>query len=78
MDNQHQKITGYRDFSQDEIDLMNKMKALEAEIGNVLAALTKDDAGANRWAAIARTHLETGFMFAMKAVARPTTGLGRF
>ena len=78
MDNQHQKITGYRDLSQDEIDLMNKMKALEAEIGNVLAALPKDDACANRWAAIARTHLETGFMFAIKAVARPTNGLGRF
>lgn len=78
MDNQHQKISGYRDLSQEEIDLMNKMKTLEAEVGNVLTALPKDDSGANRWAAIARTHLETGFMFAIKAVARPTNGLGRF
>lgn len=34
MDNQHQKISGYRDLTQKEIDLMNEAKALEA---NVLA-----------------------------------------
>lgn len=28
MDNQHQKITGYRDLTQEEIDLMNEIKAL--------------------------------------------------
>ena len=27
MDNQHKKIKGYRDLSQGEIDLMNKIKA---------------------------------------------------
>lgn len=27
MDNQHQKIKGYRDLSQAEIDLMNRIKA---------------------------------------------------
>lgn len=31
MDNQHQKISGYRDLSQEEIDLMNEAKALESE-----------------------------------------------
>ncbi len=30
MDNQHQKIKGYRDLSQAEIDLMNKIKTHEA------------------------------------------------
>ena len=28
MDNQHRKITGYRELSQDEINLMNEAKAL--------------------------------------------------
>ena len=32
MDNQHQKIKGYRDLSQHEIDLMNEIKAKGAEI----------------------------------------------
>lgn len=28
MDNQHRKISGYRELTQAEIDLMNKIKAL--------------------------------------------------
>ena len=28
MDNQHRKISGYRELSQEEIDLMNEIKAL--------------------------------------------------
>lgn len=28
MENQHRKITGYRELSQEEIDLMNEIKAL--------------------------------------------------
>lgn len=33
MDNQHKKITGYRDLTQAEIDGMNSIKALEADAG---------------------------------------------
>ncbi len=29
MENQHRKITGYRELNQEEIDLMNEVKALE-------------------------------------------------
>lgn len=32
MDNQHRKISGYRDLTQEEIDLMNRAKALESEV----------------------------------------------
>jgi hypothetical protein len=32
MDNQHKKIKGYRDLSQEEIDLMNRIKAKGAEL----------------------------------------------
>lgn len=32
MDNQHQKISGYRDLTQTEIDLMNEAKALESSV----------------------------------------------
>lgn len=43
MDNQHQQIKGYRDLSQAEIDLMNKIKAhgeaTEALLGEVLTHL---------------------------------------
>lgn len=32
MENQHRKISGYRDLTQQEIDLMNKIKAAGAEL----------------------------------------------
>lgn len=32
MDNQHQKIKGYRDLSQAEIDLMNEIKAMGEQL----------------------------------------------
>lgn len=37
MENQHQKIKGYRDFSQEELDLMNEIK----KQGQVLEDLVK-------------------------------------
>lgn len=39
MDNQHRKITGYRELSQEEIDLMNEIKAKGAELGELIVRL---------------------------------------
>src|SRR6185369_13578406 len=36
MENQHRKITGYRELNQDEIDLMNEIKALGPAIEAVI------------------------------------------
>lgn len=36
MENQHRKITGYRELNQQEIDLMNEVKALGPQIEAVL------------------------------------------
>lgn len=36
MDNQHRKITGYRELNEEEIDLMNEVKALGVQIEAVL------------------------------------------
>lgn len=36
MENQHRKITGYRELDQTEIDLMNKVKAMGAQFESVL------------------------------------------
>lgn len=80
MKDQHEKIDGYRDLTQAEIDAMNELKAVEAKLGEwfgIMQDATGPDGDAQRWLSIARTHLETGFMFAIKAVAKPTNGLGR-
>lgn len=36
MDNQHKQIKGYRDLSQEEIDLMNKIKMISIEVGTLV------------------------------------------
>ena len=39
MDNQHKQIKGYRDLSQEEINLMNKIKALAEQVGELVEEL---------------------------------------
>ncbi|MGH1447884.1 MAG: DUF7681 family protein [Pseudomonadaceae bacterium] len=39
MDNQHRKVSGYRELNQDEIDLMNRIKAKGAELLQLQAEL---------------------------------------
>lgn len=74
MDNQHQKITGYRDLTQNEIDHMNDIKRLAAETGAALQALAdRPDLFDQRWVAIAKTQLQQGYMAAVRAIAQPTT-----
>ena len=41
MDNQHRRITGYRELNQTEIDLMNEIKALGPVIEAVLLKVNK-------------------------------------
>lgn len=78
MDNQHKQIQGYRDLTQQEIDLMNDIKLAASGIGglcNRLAALGKEDPTKvdPRWVAIGQTDLQKGFMALVRAVARPTS-----
>lgn len=74
MDNQHRKITGYRELSQQDIDLMNKIKAKAAEVGDLVAELKDlrtNSALDQRWVAIGATDLQQGFMALTRAVAKP-------
>lgn len=41
MENQHRKITGYRELSQEEIDLMNQIKARGEEMKNLFDGLMR-------------------------------------
>lgn len=82
MENQHRKITGYRDLTQAEIDLLNKIKAKAEEVGDLLKEIPYGNPGGGdapegcadpRWFAIARTHLQEGFMALSRSIAKPTT-----
>ena len=90
MKDQHKKITGYRDLTQEEIDLMNEIKEhgeitksliqkLERmrEDQNVMAQtcgdpLTLDQINESfRCLALAKTNLQQGNMWFVRAVALP-------
>jgi hypothetical protein len=84
MENQHRKISGYRELNQAEIDLMNAIKATE---GNVMAMVEKvlglpeyptpPEVRADmpskiyRHAYEARDYLEIGFMLLVRSIAKP-------
>ena len=73
MDNQHKKITGYRDLSQDEIDAMNEGKALAEQVGAWIARLAGEPSMDQRAVALAKTNLQQGFMWGIRSIAQPTT-----
>ncbi|WP_019658924.1 DUF7681 family protein [Stenotrophomonas hibiscicola] len=78
MENQHRKITGYRELSQAEIDLMNEIKAkgeelqaLVNKVNDTNTAIEGDKGDCYRWSAIAKTDFQTGLMALTRAVAKP-------
>ena len=73
MDNQHKKIKGYRDLSQEEIDLMNKAKALAEQVGELVEEVRNVESTDGRWVSIGQTDLQKGFMALIRGIAQPTT-----
>jgi len=84
MKDQHEKIKGYRDLTQQEIDLMNRVKEKAEEVHELIQHMMHMEGepceGPNgttapnpRWLAIAQTDLQKGFMALVRSVAKPTT-----
>ena len=73
MDNQHKQIKGYRDLSQAEIDSMNRGKALAEQCGEWIKELRATEGLDQRWVSIGATHMQEGFMAAIRGIAQPTT-----
>lgn len=73
MENQHEKISGYRDLSQDEIDLMNEVKRVGNTIEELVCKLRENQDTDKRWVSIGATNLQQGLMALTRSVAKPTT-----
>lgn len=84
MENQHRKITGYRELSQAEIDLMNEIKAHGEQTRELLArvyalaeAVPSERELSNEanhplyWVRTADSSFRHGTMQLVRAVARP-------
>jgi hypothetical protein len=70
VDNQHKKISGYRDLDQTEIDAMNKVKELGLAVKALVDHLNEMDTD-KRWLNIGTTDLQKGFMALTRSVAKP-------
>jgi len=68
MEDAKKQITGYRTLSDKEIDLINRIKAKGAELGELMDSIMDVDP---RWLAIAKTDLQKGFMSLVRAITKP-------
>lgn len=80
MDNRHKLIKGYRDLSQDEINLMNEAKAQGEQLGALIERLeaadfaqTSDQVPDKRSLALAKTNLQQGMMWLVRSIAKPAS-----
>ncbi|AXK39640.1 DUF7681 family protein [Crenobacter cavernae] len=85
MDNQHRQIKGYRELNQEEIDLMNEIKAKGEEMRDLIdrvralaeqAPAEPDAREADHpmyWVRYADGSFRSGLMYLTRAVARPTS-----
>ena len=71
MENQHRKITGYRELGESEINAMNYVKDMAKEVGGMIEDMRTDENIDQRWLSIAATDLQKGFMAATRSIAKP-------
>lgn len=64
------EIKGYRELSEQDVELVNLVKEAEIQVGNLwrMVAEKKTD---GRWAAIAKTHFQEGFTALVRSVTKP-------
>lgn len=66
-------IKGYRTLSIDEISAMNTIKDLSVSCGDIVLWLENMPNVDQRCVDLAKANLQQGFMWAIRAIARPTT-----
>jgi hypothetical protein len=71
LENQHREIKGYRELSQEEIDLMNEIKTHGIALGELMDKLKATPAVDQRWASIGATDLQKGLMALTRSIAKP-------
>jgi hypothetical protein len=69
MENQHRKITGYRELNEADIASMNAVKEMGKRLSDLITQL--EPVLDPRWQAIATTHLQQGLMALTRAIAKP-------
>ena len=70
MENQHRQIKGYRELTQEEINLMNEVEQKGVEFGDLFEKLEKIENIDKRWLSIGKTDLQKGLMATTRAIER--------
>lgn len=65
-------IAGYQDISAAKLDVVNSIKWGEEAVLRGFDVLEKSPEVDKRWMALARTHIQQGYMAAVRAVMQPT------
>ncbi len=73
MKDQHTKIKGYRDLSQQEIDAMNSIKDAGNALGALIEHLEKQPGLDQRFIAIGKTDIQKGLAMIIRGIAQPST-----
>ena len=73
MENQHQKIKGYRELSQQEIDGMNSIKDAGNALGALIEHLQMLEGLDQRFIAIGKTDIQKGLAMVIRGIAQPST-----
>lgn len=73
MKDQHTKIKGYRELSQEEIDLMNAVKAKGEDLRELIDKLRGTNGIDQDWVTQSEYQLKQGVMALVRAIAQPTT-----
>jgi len=68
-----QKITGHRQLTDDELQLINEGKALAEKVGCYVEKISEMSGIDLRWLSTGKTDLQKGFMSVIRSIAKPTT-----
>lgn len=66
-------LNGYRRLSEEEIALGNEVKRMGSYVELLIEKLTSRPGIDQRAVAVARTELQTGFMWLTRAITKPTS-----
>lgn len=71
-----EKIIGYKDLTEAQINMVNQTKSIENEVGKWIKQMLESNVELDqRWMAIARTELQHGFGSLNRAVTQPDSEL---
>lgn len=64
-------ISGYRELTQNEVNLINEIKQKGDDLGNLIDLLDERHEPDPRWVSIGRTHAQQAIMALVRSVAKP-------